>query len=122
LLREKDPAAADRRYATMLASTDGNLSADANTISLLSSYIFTPHLYVIFNTQGAASYSSMTSSSPAGVGPQLRLAFFQTAVGVLLRPERAPEQDESTAGIAGTYMVVKRLMPLFEQYVPRTNT
>ena len=122
LLREKDPAAADQRYATMLASTDGNLSTDANTISLLSSYIFTPHRYVIFNTQGAASYSSMPSSSPAGVGLQLRLAFFQTAVGVLLRPERPPEQDESTAGIAGKYMVVKRLMPLFEQYAPREIT
>ena len=122
LLREKNLAAADRRYATMLASTGGNLSADANTISVLSSYIFTPQTYVIFNTQGAASYSSMPSSSPAGVGPQLRLAFFQTAVGVLLRPERSPEQDESTAGIAGKYMVVKRLMPLFEQYAPREIT
>jgi hypothetical protein len=33
LLREKDPAAADQRYAAMLANTGGNTSADANTIS-----------------------------------------------------------------------------------------
>jgi hypothetical protein len=121
-LREKDPAAADQRYAAMLANTGGNMLSDANTISLLSSYIFTPQMYVIFNTQGDASYSSMPSSSPAGVGPHLRLAFFQTAAGVLLRPEPPPEQDQSTAGIAGKYMVVKRLMPLFEQYAPKEIT
>jgi len=124
LLREKNPAAADRRYAAMLANTGGNLSADANTISLLSSYIFTPHLYVIFNTEGAASWSQMQVLSPrASVDPQLQLAFFRTAAGVLLRSsEPPPEQDDSTAGIAGKYMVVKRLMPLFEQYAPREIT
>jgi hypothetical protein len=47
------------------------------------------------------------------------LAFFRAAVAVLLRPEPPPEQDESTSGVAGKYMVVKRLMPLFEQYAPR---
>jgi len=123
LLREKDPAAADRRYAARLANTGGNMRADANTISLLSSYIFTPQMYVIFNTSGAASWSMMPSPfPPANVGPQLRLAFFQTASGVLLRPQPPPEQDQSTAGIAGKYMVVKRLMPLFEQYAPKDIT
>jgi hypothetical protein len=122
LLREKDPAAADQRYAAMLANTGGNMLSDANTISLLSSYIFTPQTYVIFNTEGVAEWSQMPSSSPASVGPQLRLAFLQTAASVLLRPEPPPEQDQSTAGIAGKYMVVKRLMPLFEQYAPQEIT
>lgn len=123
LLREKDPAAADQRYAAMLANTGANMLADANTISLLSSYIFTPHLYVPFDTEGRAEASWMRSPSPpASVGPQLRLAFFQTAGGVLLRPQPPPEQDQSTAGIAGKYMVVKRLMPLFEQYAPKEIT
>jgi len=36
-----------------------------------------------------------------------------------LRPQSTPEQDQSTTGIAGKYMVVKRLLPLFEQYAPR---
>jgi hypothetical protein len=119
-LREKNPAAADQRYANMLANTGGDMLADANTISLLSSYVFTPHMYVFFNTDGAASTSSMaTSFPPANVGPKLRLAFFQVASGVLLRPQPSPEQDQSTTGIAGKYMVVKRLMPLFEQYAPQ---
>jgi hypothetical protein len=123
LLREKDPATADRHYAAMLANTGGNISADANTISLLSSYIFTPQLYVIFNTEGGASWSRMqVLSPPANVAPQLRLAFFQTAAAVLLRPQTPTEPDPSRAGIAGTYMVVKRLMPLFEQYAPREIT
>lgn len=119
-LREKDPAAADQRYATMLSRTGGDMLADANTISLLSSYIFTPHTYVVFNNQGGADSSWMRSSfPPANVDAQLRLAFFQTASSVLLRPQSPPEQDQSDAGIAGKYMVVKRLMPLFEQYAPK---
>lgn len=122
VLREKNPAAADQRYAAMLAGTGNNMAADANTISLLSSYIFTPNIYVVFNTQGAASYSAMPTTSPANVSPQLRLAFFQTASAVLLRPQPPPEQDQSTTGIAGKYMVVKRLLPLFEQYASRDIT
>ncbi len=122
-LRDKDPAAADQRYAAMLTNTSGNMVVDANTISLLSSYVFTPHLYVIFNTEGGASWSRMqVLSPPANVAPQLRLAFFQTAAAVLLRPQTPTEADPSRAGIAGTYMVVKRLMPLFEQYAPREIT
>ena len=122
LLREKDPAAADQRYANMLAGTGNNMAADANTVSLLSSYIFTPNTYVIFDTQGARSYSAMPTTSPINVSPQLQQAFFQTASAVLLRPQPPPEQDQSTTGIAGKYMVVKRLLPLFEQYAPRDVT
>ena len=118
-LREKDPAAADRRYAAMLENTRLNPLADANTVSLLSSYIFTPHLYVIFDADGSASSSMMLVSFPASsIAPQQRLAFFQTARGVLLRPRPPQEQDRSTTGIAGKYMALKRLLPLFEQYAP----
>ena len=119
LLREKDSAAADRRYAALLVSTNSNMSADANTVSLLSSYLFTPNTYVIFNTQGGASSSGMPATSPANVSLQLRLAFFQTASSVLLRPQPPPEEDQTSTGIAGKYMVVKQLLALFEQYAPR---
>ena len=117
LLRTRDSAAADQRYAAMLAGVSNNMSADANTVSLLSSYIFTPNTYVIFNPYGAAT-GTYVPATPANVSPQLRLAFFQTASGVLLRPQPPPDQDESTTGIAGKYMVLKRLLPLFEQYAP----
>lgn len=119
-LREKDPAAADQRYSALLARTKGNMVADANTISLLSSYIFTPETYVVFDTQGSADISWMRSPlPPADVSPQLRLSFFETAAGILLRPEPPPDQDQSTTGIAGKYMVVKRLMPIFDLYAPK---
>jgi hypothetical protein len=119
LLRERNPAAADRRYAAMLANTGGNLSTDPNTISLLSSYIFTPHMYVLFSTDGGPSWSMpATFSPPANVDARLRFAFFQTAAAVLLRPPSPTAPDPSRAGIAGHYMIVKRLMPLFEQFAP----
>jgi len=117
-LRDKDPPAADRRYAAMLATTSTNMRADPNSISLLSSYIFTPHLYVI------ASGYEMPSSyfPPASVGQQLRLAFFHTAAGVLLRPQPTLEKDLSTLEMVAKYRVLKRLMPLFEQYAPSEIT
>jgi len=118
LLRMKDSAAADQRYAAMLASTSHNMLADGNTVSLLSSYIFTPNTYVIFNPDGTATGTFDPTTSPANVSPQLRLAFFQAAIAILLRPQQPPDQDQSTTGIAGKYMVIKRLLPLFAQYAP----
>jgi hypothetical protein len=124
VLREKNSAAADQRYAAMLANTGGNMMTDPNIISLLSSYIFTPQMYVIFGTDGGASWTMPPSYlPPANVDPQLRLAFFQTAASVLQRPtDPPPEPDSVRAGIVGKYMIVKRLMPLFEQYAPKEIT
>ena len=120
LLRDKDAAAADRRYASMLAGVGGNPQADANTVSLLSTYLFTPHLFVIFNREGGADTSSWgITFPPPKVEPRLRLAFFQAAGVVLLRPPPPPEQDRSSAGLVGKYLIVRRLLPLFEQYAPQ---
>ena len=121
-LREKDPTAADQRYASMLAISGNNMQADANTISLLASYIFTPHFYLIFSGNGVSSSMMPGTSAPATVSPELQLAFFQTASSVLLRPTPPPEQDQSTAGLDGKYLAIKRLLPLFEQFAPRPIT
>ncbi|MEP6818261.1 MAG: hypothetical protein ABJA18_01930 [bacterium] len=120
LLRDKNPAAADQRYARLLAIADADLKSDANTISLLSSYLFTPHLFVTFEPEGGQS-SSRTSqpTPPPEVTPELRNAFFRSAAGVLLRPSPAKEQDRSSSGLQGKYLVIRRLMPLFEQYAPK---
>jgi hypothetical protein len=64
LLRDKDSLAADLRYATMLRQASSNLLADANTISLLASYVFTPRMYVIFNRDGGADASWTRSTLP----------------------------------------------------------
>jgi hypothetical protein len=119
MLRDKDASAADRRYAAMLSGVASNPLADANTVSLLSTYLFTPHLYVVFNREGAAETSSWGRSfPPPNVEPRLRAGFFQMAAAVLLRPQPPPEQDRSSAGMVGRYLILKRLMPLFEQYAP----
>ncbi|HEX7955382.1 MAG TPA: hypothetical protein VF508_00425, partial [Pyrinomonadaceae bacterium] len=120
LLRDKDAAAADRRYAAMLSGVAANPLADANTVSVLSAYLFTPHLFVTFNGQGGADTSSWgVTFPPPKVEPRLRLAFFQAAAAVLLRPQPPPEQDGTSAGLVGRYLILKRLLPLFEQFAPR---
>ncbi len=119
-LRAKDPAAADKRYAAMLAASAANPQSDANTISLLSSYIFTPGLYMIFSGSGVSSSQMFATIKPAEVTPELRSAFFQTASAVLLRPLPPPgqEQNPNSPGIDGKYLVIRRLLPFFEQYAP----
>ncbi len=118
-VREKNATAADTRYAALLASSANNPQADANTVSLLASYIFTPHLYVTFSGNGSSSSQSSSTITPAVVSPELRNAFFQAAAAILLRPLPAPGQpDQSSAGLDGKYLVIKRLLPFFEQSAP----
>lgn len=117
-LRAKDPAAADRRYLALLASSTNNPQADANTVSLLSSYIFTPQLFVTFTGNGMSSSQTASVIKPADVTPELRAAFFQTGAAILLRPLPPPGQDPGPAGVDGKYLVIKRLLPFFEQFAP----
>jgi len=118
-LREKNAAAADSRYAALLASSTNNPQADANTVSLLASYIFTPHLFMIFSGNGSSGSQSSATITPASVSSDLRNAFFQTAAAILLRPLPAPGQpDPSSAGLDGKYLVIKRLLPFFELSAP----
>ena len=121
-LREKDAVAGDRRYAAMLAMAAGNLQSDANTVSFLSSYLFTPHMFVSFSGSGASSTQSSRNSEPIEVPAELRNAFFRTAAGILLRPQAPPGQDQTTSGLQGKYLMIKRLLPLFEQFAPKDMT
>src|ERR1043166_1729670 len=99
-LREKNPVAADQRYARLLANAETDLKTDANTVSLLSSYLFTPQLFVVFSPDGGQSSSSMNRRSPPPeVAPELRNAFFRIAAEVLLRPSPSKEQDHSSSGL-----------------------
>lgn len=119
-LREKDAAAADRRYAALLARAAGDLQSDANTVSLLTSYLFTPHMFVTFTGSGASTtQSSRNITPPVDVPADLRMAFFRTAGDILLRPLAPPGQDQTSAGVQGKYLMLKRLSPLFDQFAPR---
>lgn len=122
-LRDKNAAAADQRYRRMLAIAETDLKSDANTISILSSYLFTPHLFVTFDSGGGQSSSSMTRPTPPPeVTPELRSAYLRVAAQLLLRPLPNREQDRSSSGVQGKYLVIKRLLPLFEQYASKEIT
>ena len=117
-LREKNVTAADERYAALLASSARDPQADANTASLLSSYIFTPQLFIIFTGKSVSTSQSAPKIVPADVSPELRNMFFQSAASILLRPLPLPGQDQTSAGPEGKYLVIKRLLPFFEQSAP----
>ena len=122
-LREKDVASADRRYSRMLGVAANDLVADANTVSLLSSYLFTPQIFITIDREGGTSTSqSGRNVSPPTTTPELRKAFFNVAAQILMRPLLPPEQDKTTSGVEGKYLIIKRLLPLFEQYAPNTTT
>src|SRR5260370_36533199 len=100
----------------MLANAARSLESDANTVSLLSSYLFTPHLFITFEGAGGTSTSSTGEAAPPQVAPELRAAFFSVAAQILLRPQPPPGQDQSSSGLEGRYLMIKRLLPLFEQF------
>ena len=59
---------------------------------------------------------------PADVPPALQGRFFQMAANVLLRAEFQPQSNQQPAGVDVTYLVLKRLLPVFEQYAPTEMT
>ncbi|MCU1268683.1 MAG: hypothetical protein JWM21_5001 [Acidobacteria bacterium] len=118
-LRQKNAAAADAVFASLLGRTAADATADANTVSGLSSYAFTPLLYITFSTDGGSNANQAGPlSGPPDLSAALRTAFFKTASGILMRPLAPPDQDTTTSGRFGKFMVIKRLMPLYEQYEP----
>ncbi len=121
-LRGKNPEAADQRFAFLMARAEFDPSSDANTVSGLSSYAFTPGFYVTFSPDGGASWTQgdSVSTSPPNLPQALRNRFFQVGGVILLRPLPPPDQDSTSSGRAGKYMVIKRLLPLFDQYAPDT--
>lgn len=116
-LREKNASAADSLYAALLVNSANNPDADANTVSILSSYIFTPHMYITFSGSGVSSSQKSSTVTPEAITPELRSTFFQSAASILVRPlPPAGQPDQSSTGLDGKFLVIKRLLPLFEQY------
>ena len=119
-LRVKNAEAADRVFARLLSRAEADPASDANTVSGLSSYVFTPGLYVTFKPEGGTTWSQPEESPvpPANFPPALRERFFQVAAGILLRP--VPPSD--TGARTTRSNVIKRLLPLFEQHAPDMAT
>lgn len=120
-LREKRSELADQKFVLLLRRAELDPLSDANTVSGLSSYVFTPGLYVTFSPDGGSRWTQPEGSGAApNLATPLRSAFFQTASTILLRPAPPPDQDFSTAGRLGKYMVIKRLLPFFDREAPES--
>ena len=116
-LREKNAQLADGAFTNLLALAARDPNSDANTVSGLSSYLFTPFLYVTFEREGGSNQSRQRGPTPAPeVDPALRNNFLKVAFNILMQPVPAPDQDRTTSGRSGKYLMIKRLLPLFEQY------
>jgi hypothetical protein len=114
-LRVKEPRAADAFYLAL--ATGPRAGMDATTISLLSSYLFTPHVYVTFNADGGANRMGfVASAAPVEVEPQLRHAFFQTATEVLLRSQLRSEPQQRTSETLIDYVTLRHLLKMFDAY------
>ncbi|MET0648052.1 MAG: hypothetical protein ABW208_15660 [Pyrinomonadaceae bacterium] len=118
-LHKKNREAADQRYAALVTRAAGDPYSDANTVSLLSSYVFTPLLYVTVRPDGQSHTRQYGPSTPFDdLDPRLREAFIATASQILLRPMPPVEEDRTSSGRAGAYVVATRMLSLFDRYAP----
>ena len=116
-LREKNAQLADAAYTNLLARAVRDPNSDANTVSGLSSYLFTPFLYITFEREGGANQNRQRGPTPPpAVDDALRNNFLKVAFQILMQPLPAPDQDRSSSGQTGKYLIIKRLLPIFEQY------
>ena len=116
MLHEKSPAAADQRYLSLLGRAIGDPIADANTVSLLSTYIFTPYMYITVRPDGNSHTRRWRDNNAprTDLSPALQNAFFRTAATVLLGPVAEP--DLSSSGRLGSFVIIARMLPLFEKF------
>ena len=118
-LREKNSQLADTAFNNLMARVANDPSTDANTVSGLSSYLLTPFLYVTFTPDGGANQNRGRGPTPAPeISPALRSTFLRVAAQVLMQPAPAPGQDQTTSGRLGKYLIIKRLLPVYDQYEP----
>ncbi len=115
-LRDKDQRLADQRFARLLLIAAEDRESDANTVSLLTSYAFTPSTYFQVSETGIPSIMSNDRGAAPALDPGLRSSFLRVSANILLRPFE--QLDRSSAGRPGTYLIIQRLFPLFQQYAP----
>jgi hypothetical protein len=115
-LREINAAAADARFARLLAIAGNDSASDANTVSLLTTYAFTPSIVLTVSPNGFPSSVAGLPHPAPDLPPAFRKSFFQVVANILLRP--FDQIDQSSAGRSGTYFIATRLLPLFQQFAP----
>src|SRR4029079_13984825 len=106
-LREKNSQLADTAFNNLMAPVAHDPSTDANTVSGLSSYLLTPFLYVTFTPDGGANQNRGRGPTPPpdDIAPALRSNFLRLAAQILMQPSPAPEQDQTTSGRLGKYLM-----------------
>lgn len=118
-LRERDATLADARFAEMVQRAGQDPTTDAATVSVLSSYVLTPFLFIVSARDGLMSSQMRGEPVPApALDARLRALFFRTAAQILLRPVVSLEDDRTYAGRPGAYFTIARLLPAFEQFAP----
>jgi hypothetical protein len=117
-LREKDATTADKLFGSLVARSSADPEADANSVSLLVSYVFTPFKYFTSYKTSGTGMSSGPDTPTQDVAPALRSSLMRAAAQILLRPTTPQEYDNTSAGRTGSYIIIKRLLPLFEQHAP----
>jgi hypothetical protein len=120
MLREKDAGVADRLYAALVARAEADPASDANTASLFMSYVFTPYTFFTTTPRGGTGTSTMRGDNVTlpDVAPGLRAAALRAAARILLRPQTAEEYAGTSSGRTGAYVIIRRLLPIFEQHAP----
>ena len=118
-VRQKNAQIADAAFASVLARAAQDPMSDANTVSGLSSYVLTPFLYVTFEGDGGSNQMRGGDlMEPPMIPDPLRKSFLQVGFQILMQPLPAPDQDHSTSGRTGKYLVIKRLLPIYDQFAP----
>lgn len=115
LLRQKNAGSADQLFNSLLERTSADPIADATSVSLLSTYVFTPSMFVTSTRNGLLMNPWTEPLPPPKLSPELRAKFFSVASQILLRPLEPAALEQTSAGPAGTYFTIKRLLTLFEQ-------
>jgi hypothetical protein len=118
-VRQKNAQIADAAFASLMARAAQDPLSDANTVSGLSSYVLTPFLYVTFEGDGGSNQLRGGEMTPPPMIPDpIRKGFLQVGFQILMQPLPAPEQDHTTSGRTGKYLVIKRLLPVYDQNAP----
>jgi hypothetical protein len=116
-LRAQQPNLADQRFGSLLNRAALDPGSDANTVSLLIRYAFTPWIDLVVSPEGIPSSNSyLPGSGQPDLPPALRSAVLRISADILLRP--FAQLDQSSAGRAGTYFIATRLLPIFQQHAP----
>jgi hypothetical protein len=124
-LREQDAQDADALYLRLLAWARADPLADANDVLLLSTPVVSPDLFVYVNADGSASFTTVryedggVRAAAASLPAAARLAFFETAAAVLLRPRPANAGAAQSGDAAAVYFAAGRLLPFFEREAPQ---